>query len=191
MHDYNKQALRKKMRSKRTGQCPVAIKTKSLHAQELITKQEFWLQASSIALYISTAGEVLTDLLLDAAFTSNKTVLLPRCHPQKFGLMHFVVCSDLSNLKLGKFNILEPQSTKIWENSIDLIIAPALAFDHFGQRLGYGGGYYDRFISQAEYGLYLGLAFDWQIVDAFPQNMQNDWDKPVDIIVHNGGIIWT
>lgn len=78
--------------------------------------------------------------------------------------------SDLSDLKRSKFGILEPrQDVEISPQEIDLIFAPGLAFDLKGMRLGYGGGFYDRLLSNIKKTTpVIGLAFDFQIVELVP-----------------------
>jgi 5-formyltetrahydrofolate cyclo-ligase len=91
--------------------------------------------------------------------------------------------ADPAELVLGSFSIREPRpnAPRIEPASVDVIFVPAVAFDHRGYRIGYGGGFYDRFLADLPSGpLRIGLAFDEQVLDEVPVQPH---DEPVDMIV--------
>ena len=113
-----------------------------------ILQSEFYQQADCIFCYVSTAEEIDTRTVLENALASGRTVCVPLCG--KGGSMTARKITALSELQAGHYGILEPSNTapEIAPENIDLILAPALSCDRKGYRLGYGGGYYDRFLSR-------------------------------------------
>ena len=118
-----------------------------------ILQSEFYQQAECIFCYVSTAEEIDTRMVLENALASGRTVCVPLCG--KDGSMTARKITALSELRTGHYGILEPSDTapEIAPENIDLILAPALSCDRKGYRLGYGGGYYDRFLSRTKRGL--------------------------------------
>lgn len=119
--------------------------------------------------YVSTEIEVDTHEILLRAIQSGKTVAVPRCIDGTRE-MDFYVLQDLSELEIGSFGVLEPNPAlcrKLTDFSKGLCILPALAFDKAGYRLGYGKGYYDRFLAKFS-GETLGLVYDCCFYDSLP-----------------------
>ena len=102
--------------------------------------------ASVMATYLSFPHEVDTSFLIDAAQADGKQVVIPKTYPK--GRMEFVAY-DPQKLKQTSFGLLEPEegSPAIDQSEIDLIHVPGVAFQKDGYRLGYGGGYYDRYLA--------------------------------------------
>jgi len=103
----------------------------------------------------------------DDSFCSTKHCYLPRVGQNKPGLLHFVEYLKDDKLQTGSFGILEPifDPQKIIEpDDLDLVLMPLVAFDHQGNRLGTGGGYYDRTFAQASQLLLIGVAYACQEV---------------------------
>ncbi|MFM1524340.1 MULTISPECIES: 5-formyltetrahydrofolate cyclo-ligase [Helcococcus] len=119
-------------------------KSDELIYQKLISLESYK-NAKNIFCYLSIDGEVSTIKFLQKALIDNKRVFVPLC--LKKGIMEAREIMDLSELKEGKFGILEPikNSIKINFEEIDLSIIPCISANKEGYRLGYGGGYYDRF----------------------------------------------
>ncbi len=185
----DKDKVRKDMLFRRKEQSKDMASVKSKQTQEIVLAQDFWQKATTIALYMPISGEVNTDLLLKNAWANEKTVLLPRCHTHEKGLMDFFSCKSYADLTLGKFNIMEPKKhIDPWQSTIDLIIIPGVAFDTHGYRLGFGAGYYDRFLNKFPHSLSIGLAFSWQIIQ--PKPIWNNWDMQVKVVISEEGILW-
>ena len=86
------------------------------------------------------------------------------------------------------FGALEPRDgAAIPPEELDVVIAPGLAFDQTGHRIGYGGGFYDRFLRRAPRALRVGICFEVQLVDAVPAGVR---DEIVDAIVTEGRTVW-
>lgn len=119
-------------------------------------------RAQSVMAYVSFRSEVDTKNLLPVILSHKKRLYLPRCG--KKGRMDAVETPDLFALVPGMLSIMEPCPSLSAANKheIDLILTPGLAFDWTGARLGWGGGYYDRFLSDY-HGMTCGLAFSVQI----------------------------
>jgi len=115
---------------------------------EKIINSEHFKKAALILLYEPIKKEIDTKKLFESALLLNKKVAYPRCFDD--GVMEFFEVSSLFDLEEGRYNIREPKLTcpKVSDFSNTLCIMPALAADRKGTRLGYGKGYYDRFLSK-------------------------------------------
>ena len=144
--------------------------------------------ADEILSFSPLKGEVeVTDFNLYALKTG-KALYLPRCikgTPE----MHFHLVSSLDNLEKGSFSINEPsEDSPIWKNEASkkaVCIIPAMSYDKNGYRLGYGKGYYDRYLSSKNV-LKIGICYTDFLSDAIPKGR---FDLAVDIIVTEKGII--
>lgn len=111
-----------------------------------ILKSEIYERAQCIFCFVSTAREVNTRLLLEDALLQNKTVCVPRSLPD--GIMEAIQIQSLNDLESGRYGIMEPKSGKVIPSmDIDLAIIPCCCASRKGARLGYGKGYYDRFLN--------------------------------------------
>ena len=125
--------------------------------------------ADLVMLYASTAEEVDLFPLMEALLQAGKRVALPRIVGK--GLMEAWAIPAVDVLTAGAFGIAAPdpaRSTRVSPAEIDVIVVPGAAFAAGGERLGLGGGYYDRFLPQAARALRLALAYDFQIVSEIP-----------------------
>jgi 5-formyltetrahydrofolate cyclo-ligase len=126
--------------------------------------------SETVMLYMALAHEVQTAALIAHARRHRKRVIVPVVTPD--GLLAVVCPTEASHFRPGPFGILEPRdlSAVVPPTEIDLVFVPGMGFDAKGVRLGYGGGYYDRFLrllpAHTHFG---GLAFHVQIVPSIPQ----------------------
>ena len=181
--------LRQTMLAKRRALEPDARRAASAAAQNALLRSQAWRAARTVFLYCATRNETDTDMLLSAALREGKILLLPKCDPARPGVMRAAPCLALERLVPGKFGILEPADLDDGETrdipEPDLIVVPGVAFDRFGGRLGYGGGYYDRFIAGLAGSPFLaGLAYAFQVVDALPLE---PWDMSVHALCLDAG----
>ena len=137
----------------------------SLIAEKLYLLREYE-NADIIFIYNGYSSEVQTAGIINQALAAGKTVALPKV--QQDGYMEFFTISDLSDLKPGFRGIMEPDGSDPTHIFPDIMIIPGLAFDIFGNRLGHGKGYYDRYLSTIPNTVTVGLAFDEQIVSSIP-----------------------
>lgn len=112
---------------------------------ERFLQHPFYQEAKVVATYLSFPHEFQTQGLIDQVLKDGKKVLIPKTYPK--GRMEFVVY-DPQQLKKTSFGLLEPQGDLevVDASQIDLIHVPGLAFTREGYRIGYGGGYYDRYL---------------------------------------------
>jgi 5-formyltetrahydrofolate cyclo-ligase len=146
-----------------------------------------FLKVTSIACYLSNDGEVDTQNIIEYCWQHNISVLLPLISPQNPGYLLFLEHRPQWPLKHNKYGIAEPQfdTQKVVELvDIDIIFTPLVAFDKTGNRLGMGGGYYDRTLAnlmvQRSRPLVIGLAHDCQITEKLPVQ---SWDIPLNGII--------
>jgi 5-formyltetrahydrofolate cyclo-ligase len=136
--------------------------------------------------YCHYRGEVETIALLNQCLEQGKTVSVPLCQPEQ-SLMQAVGITDVqSDLVSGYKGILEPSFPRVHDRivpsaSIEVALIPGVVFDRCGNRLGYGAGFYDRFLAkEAPQAIRIGLAFSCQLADRIPALPH---DVPMDMVV--------
>jgi 5-formyltetrahydrofolate cyclo-ligase len=178
-----KQALRQAMLAVLKAIPPDVAAEKSRRACQALIGLEEFRSARTVMIYLSMPHEVDTSPLALAAWREGKTVLAPKVLWGQRRMVP-VVCRSLKDEDLtpGRFGVREPLEVDPWPlEEIQLVVAPALAFDRRGQRLGRGGGYYDRFLASSRLrAVVCGLGFTEQVVDAVPVGSE---DHPLDILV--------
>ena len=138
-----------------------------------------------ILCYVSVKDEPDTRILIDYLMKSGKTVYIPHCSASE---MKFYQLNDINELIDGAFGIptVDISSQKPLENFKKTIcIVPALSFDSNGYRLGYGGGFYDRFLNNKEI-FKLGISYEICLTDELPHD---DFDIAVDALITENNII--
>ena len=146
-------------------------------------KHPFYQEAKVIASYLSFPHEFQTQELIEQAQKDGKKVLIPKTYPK--GRMDFVVY-DPQQLVKTSFGLLEPQGDLevVDASQIDLIHVPGLVFTTEGYRIGYGGGYYDRYLEHSS-GHTLSTVYPCQIQDFIPENH----DIPVqEVLIDEGNL---
>ena len=140
-------------------------------------------------MYLPNDGEIDLWPLIHKAWKLGKNVYLPALHKPGLERMVFVKYEQHSHLIRNRFGIPEPQYSRrkvIAHHSLDLVLMPLVAFDQKGNRLGMGGGYYDRTFAYLNTRTrwnkpkLVGTAYDFQEVDSLPSD---PWDVPLDGIV--------
>lgn len=172
--------IRKKFREIRRNIKPAAV-TEKIYAAEC------YRLAEKIFIFVSFGSEIDTLPFINRALEDNKNVAVPVM--QSEGNMVFIKISSLSELIPNKYGIPEPKyDTKkiIIADSNTLIAVPGLAFDREKYRIGYGGGYYDRYLSENMYMAAVGMCYEKQLTDRLPRE---ETDIPVDIIATERRII--
>ena len=185
MSDTHIKDLKAELRSK------IKLQRRRLDAEKKISddrkiaenflNSDFYRQAETIMTYVSTETEIDTLEIIKKALGDKKTVAVPVCE-KELGEMSFYIIKDLTSLTENSFGISEPDKNnceKLSDFSNALCIVPALLFDRKGHRLGYGGGYYDKFFEKFSVKK-AGLCYNAFMVDYLPRA---DHDAPVDIII--------
>lgn len=141
---------------------------------------DIYKNAEVLLLYCSVSSEVSTDEIFHQALLAQKRVAFPVCVDSN-GYMEFYFVKDETDLAEGMYGIKSPKTAceryAYCENAV--CIVPGLAFDKNGYRLGYGKGYYDRFLEKFK-GISVGLCFDEMLADTLPTD---DFDKKVDYLI--------
>lgn len=148
--------------------------------QRVISLPEFQ-EAELILTYISTPIEVATFRLVEYALRQGKTVAAPRCAEEGIS-MDFYRITGMSDLERATFSVLEPiqaRCEKLVRFPHSVCIVPGLSFDSQGYRLGYGKGYYDRFLSRYP-GKTIGVCYQACLQPVLPHGR---YDRNVDILV--------
>lgn len=145
-------------------------------------------ECKSIFIFYSFGSEIYTIDIIKQALSDGKTVALPYMtkNPHE---MFFIMIKDLSELVKNKIGIYEPVYNKdniVVSDKETIIIVPGLVFSNDKYRIGYGGGYYDKYLSENKYLKSIGLAFDFQITDEIPKDK---YDIQTDIIITDRRII--
>lgn len=158
-----------------------------------ITGLNAWKKGRTLLLYLPVNGEADTWPLFEEGLARKCRVLLPCCRKDEPGCMDFFRVMHKNQLALGAYNIPEPDTdvcVRMDDPQADIVLVPGVGFDRKGHRIGYGGGYYDRFLTRhpMDHALIIGLAFSCQIMDQLPHD---PWDKRVDVIVTEDEIIRT
>jgi len=141
--------------------------------------------AQNIALYSPTRSEVDTSLIFKHSRLLGKNTYFPKVCKD---VLRFYEISDFTDLKTGSFGIKEPDCSTNKELSlenIDLFLIPAICFDKYGNRIGYGKGFYDSTLNNINSDKKVGLAFNFQITDCIPQEF---FDKHVGFIATESGV---
>lgn len=144
-------------------------------------------EADVVLTYVSTPIEVKTLDFIESLLKQGKTVAVPKCLNDK-GVMDFFVIDTLDDLEDGFFGVLEPdpqKARKVETTEKSVCVVPAFLFDESGYRLGYGKGYYDRFLSKFE-GKTVGICYDENIRSSL---MHGKFDRPVGLIVTEKRIV--
>ena len=187
--------IRKSIRTKRRALTSAQQQSAAQNLAALISQQKFFLRAKRIGIYIANDGEIDPSLLMGIALNAKKACFLPIIHPLQFNRLYFGEYRNGDQLKANRFGILEPQFSAttiapLW--TLDVILLPLVAFDRNGNRIGMGGGFYDRTlaacVNQPRRPTLIGLAHDCQEVDSISQQ---SWDIPLDQIITDHEIICT
>ncbi|MCY7695953.1 5-formyltetrahydrofolate cyclo-ligase [Bacillus altitudinis] len=147
-----------------------------------------WKQAKTIALTMSRGKEIPTMPLIEKAWEEGKTVCIPTCFP-KTKEMVFYEYTPETKMTSSYFGLLEPdplESTVVHKEAIDLIIVPGVCFDQRGYRIGFGGGYYDRYLADYHGGT-IALCLSLQQTRHIPAEAH---DIPVSMIVSEKGTLY-
>ena len=132
---------------------------------QTIKELDVFQQVKSIMLYCSHQNEIDLNELIEYSLKQGKEVLLPTINKKKKEIEPYLI-NDISKLTLGPHLILEPkkENQKPYKKKIDLILVPGIVFDNQGNRIGYGQGYYDKFLLNNQLSTKIGIAYDFQII---------------------------
>jgi len=183
--------LRKEILAVRDRLTAAEIREKSAAIQDSLVSLEKIITAKKIFAYVSFRSEVATQELINTLLDKGKTVTVPITRIKEKRLDAIKITDPELDLVPGYCNIPEPREElclqkKVDPADIDVIILPGSVFDRRGGRFGYGGGYYDRFVSAIPKAIRIGLAFDLQIVEKAPLQAH---DEILDFVITETEII--
>ncbi|MCI5209055.1 MAG: 5-formyltetrahydrofolate cyclo-ligase [Candidatus Electrothrix sp. ATG2] len=179
-------SLRKKRLAERDLLDAAQRRHKSEQIQDRLLKQPIIRNATHLFLYVHFRSEVETLALIEHYLAAGKTVSVPVTLTKESRLLAVQITDPASQLTPGYFGIPEPTAeqidqTRIDPANIDVVCLPGSVFDPLGGRLGYGGGYYDRFLTQeAPQARRIGLAYAVQMVEQVPMEAH---DQYMDMII--------
>ncbi|WP_010182010.1 5-formyltetrahydrofolate cyclo-ligase [Aquimarina agarilytica] len=155
-----KKELRKKYKQLRAQFTPIEIEEKSIAIANQLLQLNIWEhQYYHIFLPISTQNEIDTEFILHILQGKDKHIVISKSNFSDGSLSHFLL-TDQTILSVNKWGIPEPNDgIPIPDNKIDVVFVPLLAFDTQGNRVGYGKGFYDRFLASSKPKLCVGLSF--------------------------------
>ncbi len=136
-------------------------------AQALLLGSEAFGRAGRLMVYLPFRGEVPTARIIERALAEGKTVAAPVTLKEERRLLPLRLTGRPEDLRPGPYGILEPEPSvceSVPPDKLDLVVVPGVAFDVEGARLGYGGGYYDRFLAlEAREATRVALAYEIQV----------------------------
>lgn len=174
----DKQSLRKKIREQKRAMTPEQIEAASEKLGELFWASELYRNAKTIYGYLPYNQEVRTVPMLQRALDEGKKVAVPKVYGDE---MRFIYLTDLDRVALGYCGIPEPiDDGPVADDPTALVLMPGLAFDQEGNRMGYGGGFYDKFLTAEPGHPTLALCYGFQMVEELPTE---EFDVPVDCVL--------
>ncbi|MBK8270549.1 MAG: 5-formyltetrahydrofolate cyclo-ligase [Planctomycetes bacterium] len=174
-----KKELRSKLKAVLEGMSPDVIRERSARAaQKLIAEPEYQ-HCEVMMIYLSLPNEADTTALVLNAWRTRKRVLAPQVGWETKQMMPVEINNLDTDVAASEYGIREPiRGTPFPIELIDLVIVPGVGFDHHGNRLGRGRGFYDRFLSRPNFrGTFCGFALEEQVVESLPAD-------PHDVKVH-------
>ena len=174
----DKKELRRSIRERKRAMTEGEIESRSQKLGELFIASQAYRDAKTIYGYLPYNQEVRTVPMLEQALRDGKTVAVPKCYGDE---MKFIVMTDLSQVEKGYAGIPEPIADgPVADDETALVLMPGLAFDPQGHRIGYGGGFYDKFLSREPAHPTLALCYEFQML---PHLETEAHDIPVDTVL--------
>lgn len=174
----DKKELRRTIRERKRAMTEEEIVSRSEKLGALFLASEAYQKAKTIYGYLPYNQEVRTVPMLEQALRDGKRVAVPKCYGDE---MKFLFMEDLSKVEKGYAGIPEPiADTPVADDETALVLMPGLAFDPQGHRIGYGGGFYDKFLAAEPNHPTLALCYEFQLL---PQLETEEHDIPVDYVL--------
>ena len=174
----DKKTLRKQIRDQKRAMTPEEIQRSSEALGEKFLESALYKQAKTIYGYLPYNQEVRTVPMLERALADGKKVAVPKVYGEE---MRFIYLTDLSQVEIGYAGIPEPIADgPVGDDPTALVLMPGLAFDREGHRIGYGGGFYDKFLAAEPNHPTIALCYAFQMVEELPVE---EFDIPVDCVL--------
>ena len=174
----DKKELRASIRARKRAMTEEEICSRSEALGRLFIESEAYKTAKTIYGYLPYNQEVRTVPMLEQALRDGKRVAVPKCYGEE---MRFIFMEDLTKVEKGYANIPEPIADgPVADDDTALVLMPGLAFDPQGHRIGYGGGFYDKFLAAEPNHPTLALCYEFQLL---PELKTEEHDIPVDTVL--------
>lgn len=174
----DKKALRARIREQKRAMSDAQIQEKSAALTAQFLSTALYKNARTVYGYLPYNQEVRTVPLLQQALLDGKQVAVPKVYGET---MRFILLNDLSAVEKGYAGIPEPIADgPVANDETALVLMPGLAFDADGNRMGYGGGFYDKFLQAEPRHPTVALCYDFQML---PHLETEDHDVPVDLVI--------
>lgn len=187
MNDVDKNELRNLMSGKLKEIDRITYEHLSYLIATKLTNTSEWKNAKTIGVTVSRFPEVDTWQLIRKGWEQGKRIVIPKCFPKEKEMFFYEITS-FDQLETVYYGLFEPNiqlTNEVKDDEIDLLLVPGLAYSRNGFRLGFGGGYYDRYLTSFE-GIKMSIAFAKQIVEHVPIEHH---DIPVATIITEENII--
>ena len=174
----DKKALRREIREKKRAMSVEEIEERSARLGELFAQTDAYRKAKTVYGYLPYNQEVRTVPILEQAIRDGKRVAVPKVYGDT---MRFLYLDDLSKVEKNEMGIPEPVADEpVADDETALVLMPGVAFDEAGHRIGYGGGYYDKFLAAEPNHPTVALCYDFQM---FAHLDTEEFDIPVDKVI--------
>ncbi|MEE1199380.1 MAG: 5-formyltetrahydrofolate cyclo-ligase [Christensenellales bacterium] len=174
----DKSALRRAMTQKKRALTDHQIAAASQRLAARLFETLCYQEARSLYVYLSYNQEIRTDLILKQAVKDGKRVAVPKVFQDT---MRFLWLTDPTRIAPGTYGIPEPvDDGPVADDENALVLMPGLAFDRQGHRIGYGGGFYDRYLAEQPHHRLIALCYDFQLFDHLETDSH---DIPVDFVL--------
>jgi len=179
-----RKSLRSFLLEKRDNTSFDFMKIASEKIQKKLKKINAFMNAQKIGVYYPIGSEILTQDIIQELLSNGKDVFLPKVMGKN---MEFRKIIDFSSLEKGSFDIMEPKDDCEIDNDLDVVIVPTVGISPSGVRLGYGHGFYDRFLAEHK-SVTISLTFEKQIIKNIPKS---EHDIMIDWIITEDRILET
>ena len=175
----DKKELRKAIRQKKKAMTLEEIEGRSQKLGELFRASQAYQEAETIYFYLPYNQEVRTVPMILAALQDGKKVAVPKVYGEE---MKFISIENLDGIAEGYMGIPEPSADgPVAQDDKALVLMPGLAFDREGHRIGYGGGFYDKFLSREPHHPTVALCYEFQMLSHVETE---EFDIPVDLVLY-------
>ncbi len=176
----DKKALRRGIGEKKRALTADAIARRSADVAQRLFATDAYRAAKAVYAYLAFNQEVRTRPIIERAWADGKRVAVPKVAGDG---MVFIWLDSFDGLALSDFGVPEPTGGDIADDESALVLMPGLAFDRLGHRVGYGGGYYDRYLREHPEHFKVALCYDFQLVDSIEAEPH---DIPADLVIAEG-----
>lgn len=177
MKNQSKEEIRKYIRGIKRNMTQQDIESLSDIIQNRVMQLREYIDSENVYVYVAHNQEVMTDKIINESLAKGKKVFVPKVYGN---IMKFHQIQSMSELVLGAYGILEPITDMLDDTKNGIIIIPGVAFDREFHRIGYGGGYYDKYLSLPNSHFKAAICYERQILDDL---CYEEYDIKTDVII--------